>query len=379
MQRPKYQVADVIRRFGQAFMQQCHPNAYQVYTLDALQGCRTATMGGHKYSCEQCGKSHISYNSCRNRHCPKCQTAKQAFWLEDRINNMLPVKHYHMVFTLPQVLNPVCMLDSRWFYNHLFASVWETLNTFGYSHYGVEGGAISVLHTWGQNLSLHPHLHCIVPATGLNLQGKWKAIGNKGTFLYPVKMLSIDFRKKFLEGLKKHLVKSGKFTSYKNYLDLAWNKPWVVFCEPSFGKPKHVMGYLAQYLQRVAITNHRIVTINDQKVFFKAKDYRNHGKSKVILMDGVEFLRRFCLHILPKGFVKVRYFGIYSSRFKAANPMKIPKMIIDIGETVPERIKRLTGMDIHQCPFCRKGQMILTEILPRIRSPDQGLLPALIN
>lgn len=174
MQRPKHEVATVIKRFGQQFIVQCNPNSYTIRTLDSLLKCRTSDLGGHKEKCDCCGKERISYNSCRNRHCPKCQGSRQAFWVEDRMEQMLAVKHFHIVFTIPEKLNRICMLDSKWFYNAMFECVWSTLRSFGYTHYGVESGAICVLRTWGENLCLHPHIHCIVPAAGLTLQGTLK-------------------------------------------------------------------------------------------------------------------------------------------------------------------------------------------------------------
>jgi hypothetical protein len=177
MSRPKYEVANIISRFGTQFYQVCNPNKYQQKVIRALTLCRTSELGWHKEECDSCKQTRISYNSCGNRHCPKCQSVRQAFWIEELLKKILPVKHYHIVFTVPHELNTICMLDSNWFYNHLFSSVWDTLRTFGYSHFGVESGAVCILHTWGQNLSLHPHVHCIVPAAGLTLAANIKHIG----------------------------------------------------------------------------------------------------------------------------------------------------------------------------------------------------------
>jgi hypothetical protein len=359
------QLAGIIKSFGDEFVSTRQPNSYQLLVLDALLKCRTAALGGRKYRCTGCGKEHICYNSCRNRHCPNCQGTSQAFWVENRIERALPAKHYHLVFTVPEGLNPICMLDSRWFYNHLFACVWDTLQTFGYSHYGVETGAICVLHTWGQNLSLHPHLHCLVPAAGKPPFGKMKHISKGGKYLYPVKMLSAAFKGKFMGGLKGYLQKQGLYQQFKETLENEWKKPWVVFCEASFGKPEHVIRYLGQYIHRVAISNYRILQVDQNHVTFRMKDYRD-GNIKPIKLHGVEFLRRFCLHILPKRFVKIRYYGIYSSRFTCKNK---EKMVIKPPESVPERIYRLLKVDVHLCRHCKKGRLVEVEILPRVRSP----------
>jgi hypothetical protein len=369
MSRPEHEVADVIRKFGEDFVSKHHPNRYQLRVLRALSMCRTAALGGHKYRCDHCGQEHISYNSCRNRHCPKCQGTKQAFWVEDRLKNAYPVKHYHLVFTLPEVLNDICLCDTRWFYNHLFASVWDTLQSFGYSHYAAESGAICILHTWGQNLSLHPHVHCIVPALGYTVKGSMRQLGKAGKYLYPVTRLSLKFRGRFMAGVKKHLAGQGLLSEYLSHIKIAWDKRWVVYCEPSLGKPEHVVGYLGQYTHRVAITNHRIVEVGEHEVLFSLKDYSDQGKQKVTSLSGEEFLRRFCMHILPSGFVKIRHYGIYSSRFRNTIMKDKSRMVIQQVETAVERINRLTGVDVTHCPRCRKGQLILVDVIPRSRSP----------
>lgn len=377
MDHPKHEVAEIIERFGDRFIEKHQPNTYQLRVLGALSMCRTSALGGHKYHCDHCGREHISYNSCRNRHCPKCQSAKQACWIEDLMNKAYPVKHYHIVFTVPEALNAICLLDSKWFYNQLFATVWDTLRSFGYSHFGVEAGAICVLHTWGQNLSLHPHIHCIVPALGHTLRGKMKHIGKGGKYLYPVRQLSLKFRGKFMAGVKKRLVKNNLLPQYRPVVEDAWSKPWVVFCEPSFGKPKHVVRYLGQYTHRVAISNHRIVEVNDHQVRFRLKDYRHNSKVKTITLKGEEFLRRFCQHILPSGFVKIRYYGIYSSRFRSTMLKDKDKMLIKPEETTIERINRLMGINVYLCPYCKKERMVPVAIIPRIRSPTFGIDPVL--
>lgn len=371
MNRPKYEVADVIRQFGSRFIAEHNPNSYQLRVLGALVNCRTASLGGHRETCNCCGKTRISYNSCRNRHCPKCQSSKQAVWVDDLLESTLPVKHYHIVFTVPHQLNQICLLNSKRFYSQLFSVVWDTLRQFGYTRFGVEIGAVCILHTWGQNLSLHPHVHCIVPAAGETLSGRMKHIGADGKYLYPVKQLSHVFRGKMMDHIRQHLDKLQLAAQYQILLKEAWEKPWVVFCEPSLGKPDHVVKYLGQYTHRVAITNHRILNIDDRNVTFLYKDYENGAKQKPITLSGVEFLRRFCQHILPHRFVKIRRYGIYSSRAKTLRKKLNPKMEINLKakETNQQRLKRLTNFDVYQCPFCRKGTMQRMEELPRVRSP----------
>lgn len=374
MKRPTYEVADIIDKFWDPFINKCNPNSYTLRILYALRICRTSQLGGHKERCDSCSKIRISYNSCRNRHCPKCQAAKQAIWVEDTSERIIDTKYFHVVFTLPHELNEICLLDSKSFYKALFASVWNTLQTFGYTHYGVESGALAMLHTWDQKLGLHPHIHCLVPAAGLTLDGKFKRITKKGKYLHNVKNMSRAFRDNMLKRIKIHLHKTGKQTTYQSIIDKAWAKEWNVFCEPSFSDAEHVIKYLGQYTHRVAISNHRILSINDDGVTFTYKDSHDHRKEKPITFTGIEFLRRFCMHILPKGFVKIRYYGIMSSRY-AKRTILLAKRTSNRPkekESVHERLKRLTGFDMLLCPFCKKGQMHIIEVIPRIRSPCQS-------
>jgi hypothetical protein len=290
--------------------------------------------------------------------------------VENRMKEAFQVKHYHVVFTLPDVLNDICLLDSGSFYSALFQSVWDTLRTFGYSHYAVESGAICVLHTWGQNLSLHPHIHCIVPATGLSLKGKLKDIGKQGKYLYPERMLSATFKGKMMQSLKARLRCKGIIKEHQSVIDAAYKNQWVVDCEPSFASPEHVVKYLGQYTHRVAISNQRLVKVAEHGITFMHKDYRDGARQKPVTLSGVEFLRRFAMHILPHRFVKIRYYGIYGSRYKSlAKKQAQKKIVICMVETSQERLLRLTGFDVYRCPFCQKGRMARVEKLPRIRSP----------
>jgi hypothetical protein len=369
--RPQFEVAQIIDRFGQQYVDECQPNSFMVRTLDALHKCRTSALGGHKDICNSCGKERISYNSCGNRHCPKCQGAKQALWVEDRMRDALDVKYFHIVFTVPEELNQICLLGSNLFYRTMFECVWSVLQQFGYTHYGLESGAICVLHTWGQNLSLHPHIHCIVPAAGLTLAGNLKRITKKGKYLYPVLMLSPVFRGKMLEKLKQQLSQSRQLPQYQSLLDDLWGKPWVVYCPPPLGNPQQIVKYLGQYSHRVAISNHRILNINDSGVKFLYKDYRDGSKIKPTTLPGVEFLRRFCMHILPKRFVKIRYYGILSTKQKnRVKSLLAKKQKIKIKETRQQRIVRLTGFDSRICPVCKTGFMHTIELLPKIRAPS---------
>ena len=378
MSRAKLEMAEVIKRFGAAYRQEHSPNNYQLTVLNALQQCRTAELGGHKDLCDNgnCGHQRFSYNSCGNRHCPKCQIARQMIWAEDRMRDALNVKHFHLVFTVPDELNAICLLNSKAFYEAQFDAVWETLRSFGYSHYGVETGAICVLHTWGQNLSLHPHLHCIVPATGLTLRDKIRPIGKEGKYLYPVRQLSTVFRGKLLDRLKQILKKQKLLAENQKTIDHCYAKPWVVYCEPSLGNAQQIVGYLAKYTHRVAITNSRIKSMDDKNVTFSYKEYRDNANQKLMPLTGVEFLRRFAMHILPRRFVKIRYFGILTSRYKQqVKTLKLKADIVQLTETREQRLVRLTGFDPCRCPKCKTGKMQAVEILPRIRSPGNVFYP----
>ena len=278
-------------------------------------------------------------------------------------------------------------LRHTYLYNKLlFRAVWGTLFSFGYSHFGVLTGAVAVLHTWGQNLSLHPHIHCLVPAAGAGLRGQWKNIGTGGNYLYPVHQLSAVFKGRFIDSLERKLRKVGCYNGFSSHINKAKSTKWVVNCQPSMAKPEHVIRYLGQYTHRVAISNNRILDIGKEKVTFIAKDYRDGAQKKPVTLDGVEFLRRFLLHILPKGFVKIRRFGIYHpTTIKSQGLQFVPEEKPDIeqllnppeNETPAERTKRLTGFDPLQCPTCKKGKMVVIDVFPRVRSPA-GHLPSLL-
>ncbi|MDO8897343.1 MAG: IS91 family transposase, partial [Bacteroidales bacterium] len=375
----RFELADVVKRFGSHLLAQTKLSPLQLKVLDKITQCRTAALGGHEEACESCGKVRYSYNSCGDRHCPKCQAAKQAFWIDELMQNTLPVKHYHIVFTVPHQLNAVCLHNQRMYYDLLFAAVWNTLHSFGYSHYGVESGAVAVLHTWGQNLSLHPHIHCIVPAAGYTLDGKWKNIGSSGKYLFPVHQLSNTFKGKFLDSLKRALRKQDELTLFDDKVQQAYSTRWVVHCEPSLASAEHVVKYLGQYTHRVAITNQRILNITDTQVTFIAKDYRDSAIKKPVTLNGVEFLRRFAMHILPGRFVKIRRYGIYNPTFIHNHELQfVPEEKPDIQtilkkqkgpETSLERLERLIGINPCLCPACKTGHMVIVKQLPRIRSP----------
>lgn len=383
--KTKYELADVVRRFGKELLQKESLSPVQTKTLFDIMQCRTAWLGGHEEACDYCGTVRYSYNSCGNRHCPKCQAAKQLKWIDKLIDRTLPIRHYHVVFTVPHCLNKVCLWNDKLYYKILFSAVWRTLHSFGYSHYGVESGAVAVLHSWGQNLSLHPHIHCLVPAAGYTLKGTWKNIGINGKYLYPVQQLSSCFKDKFLKSLELALLKDGNLIGFDAAINQAWNKKWVVYSEPSMAGSEHVIRYLGQYTHRVAISNQNIANITDTHVEFITKDYRDKAKKKPARLTGFEFLRRFCQHILPQQFVKIRYFGIYNGTTKRNLKLQFTQPSIDAiekqkimpQETAADCLKRVLGIDVTRCPVCKKGTLHKISEIPRIRSPNNHL-PSLL-
>jgi len=379
------EMAEEVRRFTKPLLKNYSPSPQQAKTLFNILQCRTSALGGHEEQCDHCGDIRYSYNSCGDRHCPKCQSTKQAIWVEDLLKTSLPVKHFHIIFTVPHCLNDVCIWNPKLYYSLLFSSVWDTLRSFGYSDYNCETGAIAVMHSWGQNLSLHPHLHCLVPAAGYSLKGEWKTIGNNGRYLYSANQLSTTFKGKFLDSLKRKLRKINEPLAFASHINKAYNKSWVVHGEPALAKADHVVKYLGQYTHRVAITNQRILNITDTHVTFIAKDYRDKAQKKPVRLKGEKFLRRFVQHILPKGLVRIRRYGIYHHTTKRNLQLQfVPDQKPDIDslikstESSNERIKRLTGFDPGLCPTCKKGHMHPTKEIPRIRSPARHLPSLLI-
>ena len=375
--RPRYELAQVIERFGSGFDELHHPNGYAQRILRAIRSCRTVALGWHKDRCDDCGHIRISYNSCRNRHCPKCQNIQRKIWIAERTEDLLPVPYFHVVFTVPDKLNRFFLQDSALMYNLLFKAVWGTLSQFFLTRMNGDGGMIAILHTWGQNLSLHPHIHCIVPAGCIGLKGKWKPVAESESgkmYLFPVDNLSGVFRGKFM-GLLKPFFPIDKLLKKELF-----RHPWVVYVKEPFAGPESVVEYLGGYTHKIAISNHRLVQINDHNVTFRWRDYRD-DRQKLMTLTGVEFLRRFCLHILPKGFVRIRHFGILSATRKA----DYRELQVSMGVTPSPVNKKRTrkswkeicrqqlGYDPDLCPHCKKGRMVVIERFLPARGPPLKL------
>jgi hypothetical protein len=383
--RPTLEVADIFRRFGPAWRaaNEAHVSLAQRRVMTAIEICRTAALGGHVERCEDCAHTRIAYNSCRNRHCPKCQWQAAQAWLEARKAELLPVPYFHIVFTLPAALRAIAYQNKAKVYGLLFAAAAETLTTIAADpkHLGAHIGVTAVLHTWGQKLDHHPHLHCIVPGGGLSPEGdRW--IPSRPNFLVHVRVLSALFRRLFLTGLEKlHAGGELQFfgesiglqdaVTFKAHLArLARKKKWVVYAKRPFAGPEQVLAYLARYTHRVAISNRRLIEIGDDHVSFRWKDYREDGssKSKVMLLAPGEFMRRFLLHVLPDGFHRIRHYGLFANGHRAdklalcrrllnvpAVPRNSDDEHCDGGEQVDEQ------PEPPPCPCCG-GKMKVTEI-----------------
>jgi hypothetical protein len=346
-------------------------NPWKRRTMYAVARCRTAAMGGHIDQCDNpnCNKVHISYNSCRNRHCPKCQGHLREQWIQAREGGLLNTKYFHVVFTLPHHLNELVLQKPDLIYGLLFKTAWSLIKDFGCTPklLGAAMGMIAILHTWGQNLSLHPHLHCIIPAGGITKSNKWKATSAKGKpgcrkarYLFPIPEMKKVFRARFVSALRKE-IKLDKTLSEKLF-----QKSWVIHCEQPFYGPKQVIEYLGRYTHKIAISNSRIMSASNGQVTFRAKDYRHKGKKVVLQLSEKEFIRRFSLHILPKGFTRIRHYGILSSTNK-----KACKHIID-EQLGPLALPDTEKKTVHRiCPYCKKGTLVTISVFDERGPPIQ--------
>lgn len=367
--KPRFELADIIRRFGDSFIEMHKPCLSQQKVLDAISLCRTAALGGHRQICTHCSHEHISYNSCRNRHCPKCQNKERELWIQ-QIKDILPEgRYFHVIFTVPSSLNQCFIAFQKEMQDILFRAAWQSLQQFAQmpAYLGAKTGMTAVLHTWGQTLTLHPHLHCIVPEGGVNKDGKWvrgKKTDNRSPFLFPVIPMSRVFRGKFLALMSK-MLKNKTNAKIPSIKDEYFN----INIQPPFTKIDHLINYLGRYTHKAAFSNHRIRDINDEGVLFSYKDYKDDAHVKEMFLSGVEFIRRFCLHIQGKGFRKIRYFGILAT----SNRKQLNQIRIDSGQTPIESVKKKQWIKIIQekwnynpyiCPVCNIGVLLTVEQIP---------------
>jgi hypothetical protein len=385
MNRPPLEVADLIRSAGTAFLERNRQwlRWKHIKVLLAIARCRTAGLGGHIDQCTRCGHRAISYNSCRNRHCPKCQTAARDRWIAARQKELLPTRYVHVVFTLPAQLAPLALQNKKLIYGLLLRVSAETLLEVARDprHLGAELGFFSVLHTWSQKLTLHPHVHCVIPAGGLSPDHTYW-VKSQNRFFLPLKVLSRVFRGKFLADLKQAF-QNGQLNFHGNLAPLAqpktfaawrrlfFRKDWVVYAKRPFGGPEYVLQYLGRYTHRVAISNHRLVSFTDGKVTFRWRDSAHNNEQKLMTLPIDEFLRRFLLHLLPKGFVRIRNFGFLANRRRA---VLLPLCFHSLGAAQEPRAEpdALGSNDLWRCPMCG-GPMVVVERLTaaeiQLRSP----------
>jgi hypothetical protein len=390
--RPAFEVADIFRGHGAAFRvaHVGHLSRSQLRVMGAIEACRTAALGGHVERCADCGHQRIAYNSCRDRHCPKCQAAAAHEWLEARAADLLPVEYFHVVFTLPAPVAAVAYHNKAVVYAMLFEAAAETLKTIAADkrHLGAEIGAIMVLHTWGQTLTHHPHIHCIVPGGGLSPGGdRWIACRRQGFFL-PVRVLSRLYRRLFLEKLKAaHRAGKLRFSgdlghladpsAFETALAPLRRVEWLVYAKRPFAGPEQVLAYLARYTHRVAISNHRLLAIDNDRITFSCRDYRDAARMKPMTLDAQEFIRRFLLHVLPDGFQRIRHYGFLANGHRRAKLDLIRRLLAapptaDKATEAPPEGSGAAASEVPPCPCCA-GRMVIVEVLPGPRRRHRRL------
>jgi hypothetical protein len=397
MEHPKLEVADILRRYGGAYRETHGPSlsAAQRRVMSAIELCRTAALGGHVEQCDRCEHRRVFYNSCRDRHCPKCQSLARAEWIEERQTELLNCEYFHVVFTVPEEINSIAYQNKEVIYGLLFRATANTLQTIAADpkHIGAAIGFFAVLHTWGQNLLHHPHLHCVVPGGGLSPDGKRWVPCRRGFFL-PVRVLSRLFRRLFLEELEKAF-RSGKLRffasllplqdgqAFRSYLAPLRKSEWVVYAKPPFAGPKQVLDYVGRYTHRVAISNNRLLDIEGGKVQFRYKNYRNNAQHFTMTLAADEFIRRFLLHVLPNRFHRIRYYGLLGNRHRQQRLAQCRQLLgmppfdeTTQGKVPPkdyrDRYEELTGSSLRECPVCHQGHMIPAGVLePLVAYPDR--------
>jgi hypothetical protein len=392
MTSPRFEVADIFRRHADPFLERYGDGLSheQRRVLRDITACRTAALGGHVEQCDRCGHRQVAYNSCRNRHCPKCQATAAAEWMQAREAELLPVEYFHLVFTMPATLNPIALQNPRVVYGLLFRAASETLQQVAADpdRLGAEIGFLAILHTWGQNLQHHPHVHCVVPGGGLSPDAsRW--IACRPGFFLPVCVLSRVFRGKFLSLLRtafdrRRLAFHGKLghladpAEFQRRLAESARTEWVVHAKPPFGGPQQVLKYLARYTHRVAISNNRLVAMEGDQVSFRWKDYAHGGNQKLMTLKAVEFIRRLLLHVLPAGFVRIRHYGFLANRV-CREKLELCRTLLAaiaplvVAEPVPEPKRAVEGQaEAHTCPACGEGRMIIIETLKPIAVQRRG-------
>jgi hypothetical protein len=395
MPRPVCEIADVFRRYGPDFQAQYGRllGPLHLLVLKALSACRTAQLGGHVLECDACGHQQQAYNSCHNRHCPKCQAGLRAEWFEERQRDLLPVEYFHVVFTLPDELGALALQNKAVIYNLLFRAASQTLldGAAQWKDLQAQIGFFAILHTWGQRLDLHPHLHCVVPGGGLSLDGtRW--VSCLPGFFMPVRLLSRKFRGTFLAFLKEahrrgELTLAGRLgplesdRAFRSWLGPLYDKEWVVYAKPPWKGPEQALKYLARYTHRVAIGNSRLKSIDDGQVTFTYKDYRREHRQRTLTLAATEFIRRFMMHVLPGGFVRIRYYGFLANAHRKEQLQKIRELlgapqpaVVDDESSDPSQ-DPVEHLHDQRCPHCSEGFLRAVDVAPRPRLSEILQLP----
>lgn len=382
--RPRYEIADIFREHGPLYRRSFSLPKTHRKIMRAIETCRTSELGGHLEQCDSCGHERYAYNSCRNRHCPKCQAVAKADWLEKRKAELLPVAYFHNVFTIPHELNHIALCNKKVVFDILFKTVAETLQEFaGDPKHGLGGkiGFTAILHTWDQKLHSHFHLHCVIPAGVLTFDEKnW--ISARKNFLFPVKALSKVFRGKFIDDLKKAFIKGkmifpGKIANFSateyfsRLIKQLWKKEWIVYSKAPFNGPEKVYDYLGRYTHRVAIANHRIAKIDGNHITFRYRDRNHNDKCKYMTITAQKFIYRFLLHVLPDAYMRIRHYGFLANRCKKQSLARCRELLGLCPDppttpdlTTQDKMLQLTGIDIAECPRCKQGQMKRIKELP---------------
>lgn len=364
-------IKEILNKGLEKYIKENKVIGYKQKVIKAIKNCKTEALGAHKYVCDECGYEEIAYNSCRNRHCPNCQTGKKLKWIEARKEEVLNIKYYHIVFTIPSEIYKIALQNQEKMYKILFKASAETLQMLARDkkYLGAEIGFFSILHTWGQNLMYHPHVHLVVTGGGLTEKNKWKE--KEENFFIPVKVMSRVFRGKILDYMRKEKMEFYGINkdldnpvSYENLIQSLYNKEWIVYCKEPFKNAECVIQYLGRYTHRVAISNERILEVTENTVKFKWREYKDRNKMKEMTISIEEFIRRFLLHILPPHFMKIRYYGILGNKNKKKRLLKckiLTRTKIYIKKQLPtlELLKQTLGKDFNLCPHCKKGHMLM--------------------
>ena len=371
---PRFDIGQIIRQQSDFIINSSQFTTHQKRMYGALANCRTAALGRHKIACTDCGNIQIAYNSCRNRNCPKCQNRHRDLWIDARSEELLPVPYFHLVFTLPSELNYLCLHHPATLYRILFRSAWYTVNKLGQDKkwLGAKLGMVAILHTWGSNLSLHPHVHCMVPAGGLDKYGNWKHSKSNSSYLFNRGVMGLIFRARYVKLLRKAIKKNELPPINDGLFKALFSKEWITYAKRPFKGPQQVLNYIGRYSHKIAITNHRIKKVTDDAIYFTYKNYRKAGQQQIMRLSQQEFIRRFAMHIVPHKFVRIRHYGILSNRNKKVALAAARKALVVALPCTSTKIKKLVLPENHYPYFCPCCKNITVHLLIDVLPPSRG-------